>query len=528
MRLGTIQRRQVLSALSLAGALLGAGSADAQRRPPTTIDPPNERNQQFAQPQIRASDVETDSLIRVPQARSQFSVDGTGRTIAVLDTGLRTTHVDFAGKVLTQVNFTADNGGNPNDATDGDGHGTNVAGVAIGRGIHIGIAPGANVIPIKVLDNRGSGSFTFIEQALDWVIQNRTTYNISVVNMSLGASVNEILDFDPLVDPIRVQIQTLTNARVAVVISAGNSFFSFGGQQGMAYPAITREAISVGAVFDANIGTAAYFDGGISFATAPRVITVFSQRLHPSLAPFTYTDIFAPGASLTAAGILNDTAQSTFDGTSQAAPVVSGLCLLMQEYALRRSGQLPTVAQLESWLRVSTVRTNIFDGDDELDNVANTFLSYQMTDAVDSLTQEDLDIAPPPPPPPSAMTATFAAGTLTLLGDENNGNLTISRRGNKATIQCGKGSTVNGKSSLQFTVGYGPIVITGDLKGGNDTLSLLQMNVSTLSPKLGSGNDKLILNYTTVQSSQVDGGPGTDTFTSTTSKITSNLNTNIP
>ena len=117
-----------------------------------------------------------------------------------------------------QVNFTPDNGGNPADATDGHGHGTNVAGIAIGRGIHIGIAPGANVIPIKVLDNTNSGQFSWVQQGLDWVIQNRTTFNISVVNMSLGATSNDVIDFDPLVDPIRAQIQTLTNARVAVVI----------------------------------------------------------------------------------------------------------------------------------------------------------------------------------------------------------------------------------------------------------------------------------------------------------------------
>jgi hypothetical protein len=200
----------------------------------------------------------------------------------------------------------------------------------------------------------------------------------------------------------------------------------------------------------------------------------------------------------------------------------------MQQYALRKTGQLPTVTQLETWLRVSTANTNIFDGDDEDDNAVNTLLPYIMTDAVDMLTQEDKDIAPTPPPLPSKMTATFSAGKLTLTGDDNNGNLTISRRGTNAVIQCGSGSTVNGKSSVQFNVGSAPIQITGDLKGGNDTVQLVQMNVSTLNPKLGSGNDKLILNYTNVVSAQVDGGPGTDTFSTTTSKITSTANINIP
>ncbi|MDZ4689424.1 MAG: S8 family serine peptidase [Planctomycetaceae bacterium] len=518
----------LIAGIAPACLVLGVQPAAAQRLPPTRVAPPNDKVQQFPTSQIRAADTETDSLIRVPAARSQFSVDGAGLTVAVLDTGLRTTHVDFAGKVLTQLNLTADNGGNLNDATDGDGHGTNVAGIAIGRGIHIGIAPGGNVIPIKVLSNTGGGSFSAISQGLDFVIQNRTLYNISVVNMSLGDGGNYNLDFDPTVDPIRTQIQTLKAARVAVVIAAGNSFFGFGGVQGMGYPGITREAISVGAVFDANIGGVAYGDGGISFTTGPRRLTVFSQRLHPSFAPDTKTDVFAPGAVLTAAGIANDTAESMLQGTSQAAPVVAGLCLLMQQYAIRRTGALPTVDQLESWLRVSTVNTNIFDGDDEDDNVTNTNLGYLMTDAVDMLTREDLDIAPPPPPPPSKMTATFSAGILTLTGDDNNGSLTISRRGNNAVIQCAAGTTVNGKSSVQFAVGSAAIQIAGDLKGGNDTLSLVQMKVSTLNPKLGNGNDKVVLNYTNVVTSQVDGGSGTDTFSATTSKITTMANINIP
>jgi subtilisin family serine protease len=211
-------RGMLIAGLALGGWLTESAEAQLRRRPPTVIAPPNDRIDQYPTAQLRAQDVETDNLIRASQARTQFAVDGTGLAVAVFDTGLRTTHVDFAGKVVAQQNFTADNGGNPNDATDGDGHGTNVAGIAIGRGIHTGIAPGGNVVPLKVLSNTGGGSFAALEQALDWVIANRTTYNITVCNMSLGANVNEILDFDPATDPIRTRIQILRNARVPVVI----------------------------------------------------------------------------------------------------------------------------------------------------------------------------------------------------------------------------------------------------------------------------------------------------------------------
>src|SRR6266446_874342 len=84
---------------------------------------------QFKTKQIRILDAEVDTLIRVRRARQTFSVSGTGLTVAVLDTGLRTTHIDFAGRVRAQRNFTSDNGGDENNAADGNGHGTNVGGI---------------------------------------------------------------------------------------------------------------------------------------------------------------------------------------------------------------------------------------------------------------------------------------------------------------------------------------------------------------------------------------------------------------
>ncbi len=120
---------------------------------PTTIAPVD-RPRQFDQP-IFSHLPEVDSFLWVSQARQAFNVNGAGQTVAVLDTGLNTGHVDFAGRVVAQVNFTADNGGDSGNATDGNGHGTNVGGIIVAAGDHQGIAPGANIIPIKVLSNSG-------------------------------------------------------------------------------------------------------------------------------------------------------------------------------------------------------------------------------------------------------------------------------------------------------------------------------------------------------------------------------------
>jgi hypothetical protein len=524
-----------LLSLSVVAWSLAGSDAVAQTYPYPKISPPSDKAQQFTRAQIRSQDIETDNLIRVTQARTTFSVDGTGLTVAVLDTGLRTTHVDFAGKVLTQVNFTTDNGANPNDANDGDGHGTNVGGIIVGRGIHTGIAPGGNIIPIKVLGNNGSGSFASVDSALQWVLTNRVTYNITAVNMSLGADSNQTTDFFPG-DPIVSKIQQLRAAKVAVVVSAGNSFFSFGSQQGMAYPAIIRETTSVGALYDANIGPVFYGSGASAITTGPGRFTPFSQRLHPNVNPITRTDIFTPGAALTAAGIANDTAESTFHGTSQAAPTACGLILLAQEYYRRRTNTFPTVDQLENWMRKTSAFTTRFDGDDENDNVTNTNLSYACADAVEMLNaaKTEIDTSNPPAPTPSLVNVAWNSGTktLTLTGDLNANSISMSLAGTQLRVEGGAGTKIryNNVTSTSATITgvSGKVKVTGDMGNGNDTVAAVKMQLSTVDLKLGLGNDRVILNYCNVDSLKIDGGAGTDTFTGTTSKILSNQSIGFP
>jgi subtilase family protein len=366
----------VLLAIMLGLGCGVAGSA-APSAPPQWVKPP-ERPVQH-DPLLRPQLVQANALIRAGEARSTYAVNGNGMSVAVLDTGLRTTHVDFSGRVPAARNFTSDNGGDPFNAADGNGHGTNVGGIIAANSIHVGIAPGASILPLKVLPNQGAGSFFAIDQALQWVIDNRAAYNIGAVNLSLSDGGNYTSQPS---DAIRTKFQTLRAARVAVVCAAGNEFYPLS-QQGMGYPAIFPESVSVGAVFDADVGAIGYTDGAQAATTGPDRVTPFSQRLHPNVQATNRTDIFAPGAPITSSGNLSDTGASTQHGTSQAAPVMAGVILLLQEYHLRVTGTLPTVDKLEAWLRAGAV--TMVDGDDENDNVTNTGLAFPRVDVMGAM-----------------------------------------------------------------------------------------------------------------------------------------------
>jgi hypothetical protein len=188
---------------------------------------------------------------------------------------------------------------------------------------------------------------------------------------------------------------------VAVVIAAGNDFHKHQSKQGMGFPGIFRESVSVGAVYDADIGgPIQYQSGATAYSTGPNRITPFSQRLHDPMAAGGLTlgtDILAPGAAVKSTGFTSDTAFSIAQhGTSQAAPAIAGVILLMQEYHrnLTRTsegdpGVLPSVDDLERWIRRGSVPA--FDGDDENDNVVNTNETFLRIDAVlalDAITQQ--------------------------------------------------------------------------------------------------------------------------------------------
>ena len=354
----------------------------AELVPPQEIVPVD-APRQFDQPQLGLALTEVDRLIRANEARNLFGVDGAGLAVAVLDTGLNTAHVDFAGRVLAQANFTADNAGDPDDATDGQGHGTNVAGIIAADGDHRGVAPGAGVVPLKVLSNSGGGSFQAVAHALQWVLDHHEEHGISAVCMSLGAGDNLQVDTGLMHDATGERVRKLRERRVPVVIAAGNDYFKHSSAQGMSYPAILRHCVSVGAVYDEFEGAFSYASGATAFSSGPDRITPFSQRLHEDVSPDCRTDIFAPGAPVTSSGINGPRGESVQHGTSQATPVTVGVILLMQALHRKLDGGLPEVDDLVEWMRRSAVP--IRDGDDEHDNVGHTNVEFRRVDAFRAL-----------------------------------------------------------------------------------------------------------------------------------------------
>jgi subtilisin family serine protease len=244
------------------------------------------------------------ALIRQP-AVAAAGRTGAGTTVAVLDTGLDYTRSAFGscpspGASGCKVAFAADFGIS-DGSLDETGHGTNVAAIVLG------VAPGARVAGLDVF-NGGTAPSSAILAGIDWSIQNRATYNIVAMNLSLGSGLftascgNDVF------------ASALANARaagIAPVVASGNN----GATSAIAAPACAPAAISVGAAYDASLG-------GISFGsctdatTAADRVTCFSNS-----APF--LSVLAPGALVTAAGI-------TMAGTSQAAPHVAGAVAVLR------------------------------------------------------------------------------------------------------------------------------------------------------------------------------------------------------
>jgi serine protease AprX len=171
----------------------------------------------------------------------------TAPTIAIVDSGIDPAHTaDFGSRVLGQVDLSSLD---PNATGDDYGHGTFVAGVAAGAAPgYAGAAPKANLLSVKVMNNQGESTVADVIAACDWILQNKSTYNIKVANFSLHA-VNRA---SVLFDPLDQAVEKLWLNGVTVVAAAGNYAVN-GVESGVQFaPGNDPFVITVGA---ADIGT---------------------------------------------------------------------------------------------------------------------------------------------------------------------------------------------------------------------------------------------------------------------------------
>lgn len=248
----------------------------------------------------------------LPLSNTDFNIlsDGRGVTVFVIDTGIKSDHTEFTGRVIP--GFSVFNKTSPTtlaNTNDENGHGSHVAGT-IG-GTTYGVAKGVTLVPVQVLDKSGSGSWSGVISGINWVANNKTTK--SVANMSLGGGKNSSVDS---------AVQNLINSGVTVVVAAGNENRD----------ACTRSPARVPAAL--TIGASA-----LSGSSEIRASYSNSGKC---------VDIYAPGSSITSVGISTNSAIATMSGTSMASPHVAGIVARYLGKATNTSVSAATTAVLNS------------------------------------------------------------------------------------------------------------------------------------------------------------------------------------
>ena len=270
----------------------------------------------------------------------QLGFDGTGVGIAIIDSGVTNWHDDLGpDRVAHFVDFVSD----LPVPHDGYGHGTHVAGIIAGDGYDSdgarrGIAPGASLMVLRVLDQAGEGHISDVIASIDYAIEHRARFNIRIINLSVASGVYESYTTDPLT----LAAKRAVDAGIVVITAAGNHGQTSRGavqQGGITSPGNAPWVLTVGAT-----------DHRMTPARNDDLVAPFSSRGPTLFDGATKPDIVAPGVSIEsladadstifamngAARIWGtvDTASAPYvslTGTSMAAPVVTGTVALMLE-----------------------------------------------------------------------------------------------------------------------------------------------------------------------------------------------------
>lgn len=348
-----------------------------------------------------------------------YSVDGQGVHVYVVDTGIRSSHDEFGGRVGAGRNFVSSGflfgSTDPDDTDDCNGHGTHVAGTVAGS--RYGVAKAATVHPVRVLGCNGSGSNSGVIAGVDWLAANHQAP--AVANMSLGGGNSDALD---------AAVRGAISAGVTFVVAAGND--NVDACNGS--PNRVAEAVTVGST------------------TASDARSSFSNK-------GSCVDIFAPGSSITSAWYQSDSDTNTISGTSMASPHVAGAAALIL-------AQTPTASP-------ASVFASLLQG-----GVANK-LSSIGSGSPNLLLQiaqgEGADF------PPSA-SFTYSCNALTCSFDASAS--TDDQGITQYSWSFGDGATASGQALSHSYAAYGDYTVSlqvNDAEGQSDTASEL---ISLLEP----------------------------------------------
>ena len=277
------------SALRGFAAGMSAAAADAlARNPQVALVEPDQV--------MQASDLQANAtwgLDRIDQRALPLSTtysytgSGAGVTVYIVDTGIRYDHAEFGGRAEFGYDAFAGNG------ADCNGHGTHVSGTV--GGTQYGVAKGARLVAVRVLDCGGSGTTAGVIAGVDWVAANHAAGTPAVANMSLGGGASTSLDN---------AVKNAVADGVTFAVAAGNgNFLGWPVNACNGSPSRVPEALTVSAT-DKTDRKASYANYG------------------------TCVDLFAPGNSITSAWYTTATATNTISGTSMATPHAAGVAAL--------------------------------------------------------------------------------------------------------------------------------------------------------------------------------------------------------
>ena len=257
----------------------------------------------------------------VDMAFEETGYDGSGTTVAIIDTGLDGNHSSLDDQDDDPTTYDpkiigfydpVNNAGNTNGTDfpyDDQGHGSHCGGTTAGTGAptyeHVGMAPQANLVGVKVLDAGGSGSFATVMAGMQWTIDTMHKYNTRVASMSLGGP-GAIEWTSSEEDSVNRQANNMTRAGIALFIAAGNN----GVSAQIGTPGSAEDAITVGAL-DKNTAIAIYSSQG----------PTEEGRIKPNIAYM--------GSNIISVEANSGDQYTGMSGTSMATPGAAGVGALM-------------------------------------------------------------------------------------------------------------------------------------------------------------------------------------------------------